>query len=110
MSKEAFPETVKKVRHGEDGANISPKDWKEIISFLNGADNLFVERIMAAYPNLSQKDYQLLMLIRLSFSNLQLANIYHISESSMKQKLYEAKSLINLTDKTLSLRQFVLNF
>ena len=110
MSKEAFPEKVKQVRHGEDDADISPQDWKEIISFLNGADNLFVDRIMAAYPNLSQMDYQLLMLIRLNFSNLQLANIYHISESSMKQKLYEAKSLINLTDKNLSLRQFVLKF
>ena len=110
MSKEAFPEEVKKVQHGEDGTNISPKDWKEIISFLNGADNLFVDRIMTAYPNLSQKDYQLFMLIRLNFSNLQLANIYHISEPSMKQKLYEAKTLINLTDKTLSLRQFILNF
>ena len=110
MSKEAFPEKVKKVRHGEDGADISPQDWKEIISFLNGADNLFVDRIMAAYPNLSQMDYQLLMLIRLNFSNLQLANIYHINESSMKQKLYEAKSMVNLTDKNLSLRQFVLKF
>ena len=42
MSKEAFPEKVKQVRHGEDGAGISPKDWKEIISFLNGADNLCI--------------------------------------------------------------------
>ena len=110
MSKEAFPEKVKSVRHSDGNTSITPKDWKEITTFLNEADNLFVERLTTTYPNLSEKDYRLLMLIRLNFSNLQLANIYHISELSMKQKLYEAKSLINLTDKSLSLRQFVLQF
>ena len=110
MSKEAFPEKVKSVRHSDGNTSITPKDWKEITTFLNEADNLFVERLTATYPNLSEKDYRLLMLIRLNFSNLQLANIYHISELSMKQKLYEAKFLINLTDKSTSLRQFVLQF
>ena len=110
MSKEAFPEKVKSVRHSDGNTSITPKEWKEITTFLNEADNLFVDRLKAAYPNLNDKDYKLLMLIRLNFSNLQLANIYNIGELSMKQKLYEAKSLINLTDKSTSLRQFVLQF
>ena len=110
MSKESFPEKVKSVRHSDGNTSITPKEWKEITTFLNEADNLFVDRLKAAYPNLNDKDYKLLMLIRLNFSNLQLANIYNIGELSMKQKLYEAKSLINLTDKSTSLRQFVLQF
>ena len=110
MSKEAFPEKVKSVRHSDGNTSITPKEWKEITTFLNEADNLFVDRLKAAYPNLNDKDYKLLMLIRLNFSNLQLANIYNIGELSMKQKLYEAKSLINLTDKSTSLRQYVLQF
>lgn len=89
---------------------FSTKDWKDIEAFLNGVDNLFVKRITAAYPNMTEKDVRFCMLLRLGLSTKDLSSVYAIHEQSVKQKLYNFKSKMGICDPNLSVRQFLQNF
>ncbi|MBO7067628.1 MAG: hypothetical protein J6W52_02965 [Bacteroidaceae bacterium] len=89
---------------------IPPEDWDEIQDFLEATSDNFVTRITDSYPNLREKDYQFCMLVRLGFSQKDLANIYSIEESSIKQKMVYYKKRFNVTAECLSFRQFISNY
>lgn len=86
---------------------ITDYEWNEIEEYLEGADNLFVSRLRERYPNLLVADIRLLMLLRLKISTKVLANIYGVSEKTIRQKLFLFKEKINLTERGVSLRQFI---
>lgn len=89
---------------------ITDDEWNEIEGFLESTDNLFVSRLHEKYPNLLVDDMRLLMLLRLKIPAKILANIYGVSEKTIRQKLFLFKEKISLTEKGLSLRQFITNF
>lgn len=89
---------------------LTPGDWKEISDFLNATSDNFLIRLTESYPNLREKDYQFCMLVRLGFPNKDLANIYGISENSIKQKMVDFKKHLKVPDKGLSFKQFISKF
>lgn len=89
---------------------LTNKDWDEIQVFLENVDNQFLSRIKEQFPQLSIKDLQLLMLVRLKLTSKTLANIYGISEKSIKQKLFVFKEKVGIKEKKISLRNFIERF
>lgn len=90
--------------------HIDDETWTEIEVQLNTSDRNFVQRIKEQYPELTQDDIRFFMLIRLGFNTKELVRVYHISETSMKQKLNKYKQKINLNNPRISLRQYMLNY
>lgn len=106
-------EVVGRIEDGRDEEKrivISEAEWKDIEVFLNGVDNLFVERISKAFPQLSIKDIRFCMLLRLGLNTKDLMNVYCINDRSVKQKKYMFKEKLGLTDATVSLKQFIDGF
>ena len=110
MEKYDFHERIEEQNQRGKHITLDPKDWKEISDFLNVTNDGFPKRLKEAYPKLRDKDYQFCMLVRLGFSNKNLANIYGIAEVSLKQKLVSYKKLLDIPDKTASFKQFIANF
>lgn len=110
LSKLAFMKKIAKTKDDNKAINLTDEDWKEIETFLNGVDNLFVERIKKEYPNLKEKDLQFCMLLRLKCSTQDLMNIYCINEQSVKQKKYKFKAKLGITDAQISAKQFIVEY
>lgn len=96
--------------NSENHVVISDAEWNEMEVYLESVDNLFVSRLRKQFNNLTTDDIRLLMLLRLKVATKILANIYGISEKSIRQKLFVFKGKLDLTEKGLSLRQFINNF
>lgn len=104
-------ELAKKI-HGKDGrkVEVTDVDWKQLYSLLEGGGEYFVSRLRQNYPNLNDGDIRFCMLVKLGLSNQDLSNIYCININSIKRKLYSFKEKIGITDKNVSLRDFIQNF
>ena len=89
---------------------LDGNDWAEIEEFLNITSNGFVAKIRESYPSLEEKDIQLMMLVKINLPAKSMANIYGISEKSVKQKLYVFKKKVGIDKENASLRDFILNF
>lgn len=107
LSKLAFMKKMAKTKDDNKAIKLTDEDWKEIEIFLNGVDDLFVERIKEEYPNLKEKDLQFCMLLRLKCSTQDLMKIYCINEQSVKQKKYKFKAKLGITDTQISAKQFI---
>lgn len=90
--------------------SLTNEDWKEIEIFLNNTDGEFVKHIQEQYPELTSKDINFIMLIRLKLPVKTLALIYHIEEKSVRQKLFLIKPKLGLKDKRISAKEFIENF
>ena len=86
---------------------LDDNDWEELEVFLDNADNMFVKRLKAQFPILTKKDLRFLMLIRLRLSAHKIAEIYHIKDSSVRQKLFLIKSKIGLKSGDDSTKEFI---
>ena len=86
---------------------LDDNDWEELEVFLDNADNMFVKRIKAQFPILTKKDLRFLMLIRLRLPVHKIAEIYHIKDSSVRQKLFLIKSKIGLKSGGDSAKEFI---
>lgn len=86
---------------------LDNNDWTEIEEFLNLTSNGFVAKIRKSYPVLEEKDIQLMMLVKINLPAKSMANIYGISEKSVKQKLYVFKKKVGIEHENISLREFV---
>ena len=90
---------------------INARNWREIEMTLDTADNNFVSRLRAKYPQFSEDDFRLCMLSRLQLSNAALSAIYVISVSAVqhrKQKL--KKEGFGVNDSNITLDQIIANF
>lgn len=89
---------------------LDDNDWEELEVFLDNADNMFVKRIKAQFPILTKKDIRFLMLIRLHLPVHKIAEIYHIKDTSVRQKLFLIKSKIGLKSGDDSAQEFIDNY
>ena len=105
-----FRNNIEKQKQSGKHITIIDEDWEEITAFLNATSDNFVNRLMEKYPSLRKKDYQFCMLVRLGFPNKDLANIYGIAETSIKQKMVDYKERLNVPSEGLSFKQFIAIF
>lgn len=89
---------------------LSEEDWAELEVFLEGVEDCFVTRLKKLYPNLTQSDIRLMMLLRLKLSQKALASIYCISEKAIKQKLFLYKERVGIQNRPISLRKYIERF
>lgn len=92
------------------GDVLTEDELKDIASFLENVDNKFVSRFSAKFPDLTRKDVELMMLLRLRLPSKNLASVYGINEKSIKQKLFVYKTKVGLETDPMSLRDFIENF
>lgn len=84
--------------------------WLEVEKFLNSVESNFVIRLKKVHSDLTQIDLIFCMLLRLGFCIKDLAEIYAISEDSLKQKQRKFKHKLGLNDSSVSLRKYLQNF
>lgn len=110
MEKYDFHKRLEEQKKSGKHITLAPKDWEEISAFLEVVSDGFPGRLKTSFPNLREKDYQFCMLVRLGFSGKDLANIYGIAETSIKQKLVNYKQRLDIPDQSISFKQFIVNF
>ena len=86
---------------------LTEEDWEEIRLFVDGIEGDFVFRLHSTFPDLSDDDIRLMMLLRLKMPTKALALIYGISEKSIKQKLFVYKAKVGISGEKTSLRTFI---
>ena len=86
---------------------LTEEDWEEIRLFVDGIEGDFVTRLHSTFPDLSDDDIRLMMLLRLKMPTKALALIYGISEKSIKQKLFVYKAKVGISGEKTSLRSFI---
>ncbi len=89
---------------------LTEKDWKEIAAFLDSTENMFVTRLKTRFPNLSEGDLHLMMLLRLKMPQKVLASLYSITEKAVKQKLFLYKEKVGINGQNISLREYMETF
>ena len=110
MEKYDFHKRLEEQKKSGRHITLAPKDWEEISSFLEVVSDGFPGRLRTSFPDLREKDYQFCMLVRLGFSGKDLADIYGIAETSLKQKLVDYKQRLDIPDKSVSFKQFIANY
>lgn len=101
---------IKDARNNKCHIIVSDNDWGQLYAILEGGDDRFVSRLKDRYPNLNEEDLHLCMLIKIGLSNEDISSIYCISSDSIKKKLYCFKEKLNITDRGVSLREYIKNF
>ena len=86
---------------------LSKDDWEEIEIFLNSTDNDFVVKIKDDFPELTTKDLQFLMLVKLKLPYKSIALIYNIEEKSVKQRMFLFKKKLGLQNSNMSTKEFI---
>ena len=90
-----------------DSVPLTEEDWEEIRLFVDGVEGNFVSRLHSIFPDLSDDDIRLMILLRLKMPTKALALIYGISEKSIKQKLFVYKAKVGISGEKTSLRTFI---
>ena len=89
---------------------LDDKAWAEIQAYLEACEGSFVTRFKEQYPDISNSDFQLCMLLRCGFSNPELEQVYSIAAQSVKTRQLFLKDKLGVVDKTTSLRQYIKQF
>lgn len=89
---------------------LDDKAWAEIQAYLEACEGSFVTRFKEKYPDISNNDFQLCMLLRCGFSNPELEQVYSIAAQSVKTRQLFLKDKLGIVDKTTSLRQYIKQF
>ena len=89
---------------------LDDKAWAEIQAYLEACEGSFVTRFKEKYPDISDSDFRLCMLLRCGFSNPELEQVYSIAAQSVKTRQLFLKDKLGLEDKTISLRQYIKQF
>lgn len=70
------------------------KEWKELIEMTNLVYNGYTERLLEKVPTLTENDIRICCLIKLSFSNVDMADILGISPTSVSRQKLRLKERI----------------
>lgn len=70
---------------------LSEAEWQELVQLCNDTWDGFASRLLTCYPQLTEQELRLCLLIRLRFSNAQLAAIFAVSPASISQKKFRLK-------------------
>lgn len=88
---------------------LEEMEWQEIEAFLENAENHFVSKLHKRFPLLDLSDYRFMMLLRLDLPSKSLARILGVNEGTIRHKSYMLKQRLEITDKSVSLRQYLVN-
>ena len=87
---------------------MKKKNWAELEQMLNEVDNDRIARIRELYPQFTDEDIQLCMLVRLRMSNPAISNIYGISPNAVQhRKLKLKKDGFGEVDKNTTLEDVI---
>ena len=89
---------------------IDETEWDELQAYLEACTDSFVTRFKKQFPNISKEDYQLCLLLRCGFTNSDLEMVYLNGLQVIKNRQNLAKERLRIEDKTLSLRQYIMQF
>ena len=70
---------------------LSEAEWQKLVQLCNDTWDGFATRLQTRYPQLTEQELRLCLLIRLRFSNVQLAAIFAVSPASISQKKFRLK-------------------
>ena len=70
---------------------LSEAEWQKLVQLCNNTWDGFTTRLQTRYPQLTEQELRLCLLIRLRFSNVQLAAIFAVSPASISQKKFRLK-------------------
>ena len=90
--------------------NLSDAQWQELREYLDWTEDNFVSRLTAEHPQLSDDALKLCMLVRLWLSDSMLAHIFHVSETSIKQRLWRIKKQLGREGKEVSTRSYIVKY
>ena len=76
--------------------NCSVEEWKKLFYFSDMISDRFYSRLLYAYPQLGQRELCLCCLIRLRFSNREIATLLGIKEESVLRSRNRLKKLLNV--------------
>lgn len=80
---------------------LEEKEWKELTALLNATANNFGQRLHDTYPQLTENDIHLAMLLKLRFNNQQIATLMAISASSVAQNKTRLKNKLTQSNNAL---------
>ena len=70
---------------------LSDSEWEELTQLCTTAWGDFICRLLTCWPQLTEQEFRLCLLIRLRFNNTQLASIFAGSPASISQKKFRLK-------------------
>lgn len=76
--------------------NCSVEEWKKLFYFSDMVSDRFYSRLLYAYPQLGQKELRLCCMIRLRFSNREIATLLLIKEESLIRSKNRLRKLLNV--------------
>lgn len=72
--------------------SVGAEQWEEIVAFLNGQADGFVDKLTAFYPAIKPQEMQACQLLKLEFTNQQIANILCKTQqaiTNLRKRLYQ---------------------
>ncbi|WP_455666162.1 tetratricopeptide repeat protein [Phocaeicola sp.] len=99
-------EVKKELEKLDLGYNISAEDWKELESKVNEDHNNVIQSLRSNYPNLTNEDYQTIILLLLGYKNGEIATILNIGIDSLKKRRQRLRQRLNLSEKQ-SIEEFI---
>lgn len=95
----------------KDKIICSDNDWASIEHLLDDTDNSYVKALRNTYPNFSEDDIRLCMLIRLNLTNDEIGRFFDIQKPAVqKRKLKLKKDGFGVTDKDIYIEQILTAF
>ena len=76
---------------------IKWKNWKRCVEFINKILYLFFERLHVQYPDLSEQDQRLCLLVLFDFRAKEMAEWLYLSESSIGKTKYRVAQKLGCT-------------
>ena len=80
---------------------LTDADWNHLRQLANRVYNGFTTRLSTRFPQLTPADQQLCLLIRLHFTNAQVATLTAVSPASVSQQKFRLKKRLMQADETL---------
>lgn len=84
-------------------------DWEEFKTKFKEISPLFFEKLMKVHPNLSKSELRLLTLLKIGYTQKQIANILSIEPNSVKKSKHRTRQKLCLP-KSLYLKDYLLEF
>lgn len=80
---------------------LTDADWRHLSQLVDRVYGGFTQRLTKRFPQLTPADLQLCLLIRLLFTNVQIATLLAVSPASVSQQKFRLKKRLLQTEETL---------
>lgn len=84
-------------------SNLTGREWRLLEQLLNLTQHNFVNKLRCDYPQLSEDDVKVVMLLRTHLTHEQIARIDHIELSSLRKRRYRIKKKMQVECSSFSL-------